>query len=153
MSWPGQEVGGRFQWIKGSMGKGSEREASWSIRAAERPSRLSLAQERQAEARSAGACGLEKVLDFIQWMKECHGRILSGGLPRPHSHLKITPVAEQEQPGKRTIGCREISSGATPGAGDLFHDTSLKLVRGLAKPTACIKTLIEDIFHPIETQV
>lgn len=76
-SWPGQEAGGRFQWIKGSTGKGSEREAARSIRAAERPSRLSLAQERQAEARSAGACGLEKVLDFIQWMKECHGRILS----------------------------------------------------------------------------
>ena len=32
-SWTGQEVGGRFQWIKGSVGKGSEREAAWSLRA------------------------------------------------------------------------------------------------------------------------
>ena len=74
-SWIGQEVGGCFQRKKGSPSKGSERGAAWSIRAAGRPSRLSLAQERQAEARSAGACGLEKMVDFIQWMKECHGRI------------------------------------------------------------------------------
>ena len=45
-----------------------------------------------------------------------------------------------------------MSSVTTPGAGDLLHDTSLKPVRGFAKPTACIKTLIEDIFHPTETK-
>ena len=47
---------------------------------------------------------------------------------------------------------REMSSVTTPGASNLLHDTSSKPVRGFAKPTSCIKTLIEDIFHPTETK-
>lgn len=140
-------MGGQLQWIKGSMGKGSEREASWSIRATQKISGLSPNGPGGA-GRGQVCWGLwvgESVRFYSVDEKECHGRILAEAFRRPHSHLKMCLLCDKNSLVKRTIGW-EISSGATPGADDLFHDTSLKLVRGLAKPV--LRLLLKTFFIP-----